>query len=135
MSGCAQTANGSELIYVQSTRKSTSAKNCRLSGVRPISIGCRKLCVIRHYQGKIDGVFGPRTRGSIRAYQKAENLPAIGQLDPKTARKLAVTSEGHDKTGYEITQGKPSASIQWAKGSRRTSKTHTEVSQDSCRCC
>jgi peptidoglycan hydrolase-like protein with peptidoglycan-binding domain len=73
-----------------------------------------------HYRGKVDGVFGLRTRASIRAYQKAENLPATGQLDTQTAGKLGVRAE---KTGYETTQGKPSAGIKWAKGSGRTSKT------------
>jgi peptidoglycan hydrolase-like protein with peptidoglycan-binding domain len=73
-----------------------------------------------HYRGKVDGVFGLRTRASIRAYQKAENLPATGQLDTQTAGKLGVRAE---ETGYETTQGKPSAGIKWAKGSGRTSKT------------
>ena len=76
-----------------------------------------------HYRGRVDGVFGLRTRASIRAYQKAENLPVTGQLDPQTAGKLGVTPEGHGKTGYETTQGKPSAGIQSVRGSRRTSKT------------
>ena len=31
-----------------------------------------------HYGGKVDGVFDLRTRASIRAYQKAENLPITG---------------------------------------------------------
>ncbi len=38
------------------------------------------------YHGKLDGVVGLRTRASIRAYQKAENLPVTGQLD--TRRQL-----------------------------------------------
>jgi peptidoglycan hydrolase-like protein with peptidoglycan-binding domain len=29
----------------------------------------------RHYRGKVDGVFGLRTRASIRGFQKAESLP------------------------------------------------------------
>jgi peptidoglycan hydrolase-like protein with peptidoglycan-binding domain len=33
-----------------------------------------------HFRGEIDGVFGLRTRASIRAFQKAENLAATGQL-------------------------------------------------------
>ena len=76
-----------------------------------------------HYRGDIDGVFGLRTRASIRGFQKAENLPATGQLDSQTAGRLGVTPEGHDKTGYQATQGKPAAGIQRVRGSRRTNKT------------
>lgn len=76
-----------------------------------------------HYAGKLDGVFGLRTRASVRGFQKAANLPATGQLDSQTADKLGVMTEGHDKTGREITQAKPSAGTKWAKGSRRTGKT------------
>jgi peptidoglycan hydrolase-like protein with peptidoglycan-binding domain len=73
-----------------------------------------------HYRGDIDGVFGLRTRPSISGFQKAENLPATGQLAPQTAGRLGVTPEGHDKTGYQTTQGKPAAGIQRVRGSRRT---------------
>lgn len=76
-----------------------------------------------HYRGKIDGVFGLRTRAGIRAYQKAENLPVTGQLDTQTAGKLGVTPEGRQEAGYETAKGKPSAGIKWARGSGRTSKT------------
>jgi len=75
------------------------------------------------YGAKVDGVFGLRTRASIRGFQKAENLPVTGQLDTQTAGKLGVRPEGREKAGYEATQGKPSAGIKWAEGSRRTSKT------------
>ena len=73
-----------------------------------------------HYRGKVDGVFGLRTRASIRAYQKAENLPVTGQLDTQTAGKLGVRPEGGEETGYQTTKGKPSAGIKWAKGSGRS---------------
>ena len=76
-----------------------------------------------HYRGKVDGVFGLRTRASIRAYQKAENLPATGEVDTQTAGKLGVTAEGRGKTGYDTTQDKPSAGIKWFQGSRRANKT------------
>ncbi|MFY9910739.1 MAG: peptidoglycan-binding domain-containing protein [Candidatus Sulfotelmatobacter sp.] len=72
------------------------------------------------YHGKLDGLFGLRTRAGIRAYQKAEDLPVTGQLDTQTAAKLGVTAERDN--GYEITQGKPSAGIRWTEGSRRRSK-------------
>ena len=75
------------------------------------------------YRAEVDGVFGLRTRASIRGFQKAENLPVTGQLDAQTAGKLGVTPEVHEETGYETPQDKPSAGIKWTKGSRRTSKT------------
>lgn len=72
---------------------------------------------------KVDGVFGLRTRASIRGFQKAENLPVTGQLDAETAGKLGVRPGGREQTGYEATPGKPSAGIKWDRGSRRRSKT------------
>jgi peptidoglycan hydrolase-like protein with peptidoglycan-binding domain len=75
------------------------------------------------YRGKIDGVFGLRTRASIRGFQKAENLPVTGQLDTQTAAKLGVPPEGREQRGNESMKGKPSAAIKWAKGSGRTSMT------------
>jgi peptidoglycan hydrolase-like protein with peptidoglycan-binding domain len=75
------------------------------------------------YRGEVDGVFGFRTRASIRGFQRAENLPVTGQLDVQTAGKLGVTPEVREETGYATPQDKPSAGIKWTKGSRRTSKT------------
>ena len=74
------------------------------------------------YGAKVDGVFGLRTRASIRGFQKTENLPVTGQLDTQTAGRLGVRPEERDETGYEATQGKPSAGIKWNEASRRTSK-------------
>ena len=79
-----------------------------------------------YYRGEVDGVFGLRTRASIRGFQKAENLPVTGQLDPQTAGKLGVRPEGYEETGYN-TKSKPSPCIRWAKGSGRTSKTRNAV--------
>jgi peptidoglycan hydrolase-like protein with peptidoglycan-binding domain len=79
------------------------------------------------YAGKVDGVFGLRTRASIRGFQKAENLPVTGQLDAQTAGKLGVRPEGREETDYETAKGKPSAGIKWAKGSGRTSKTRQKA--------
>jgi len=76
-----------------------------------------------HYRGKVDGVFGLRTQRSIRAFQKAENLPVTGQLEIQTADKLGVGPVAHDETGPKTMNGKPSAGIKWAKGSGRTSKS------------
>jgi peptidoglycan hydrolase-like protein with peptidoglycan-binding domain len=76
-----------------------------------------------YYRAKVDGVFGLRTRSSIRGFQKAENLPVTGQLDTQTAGKLGVRPEVGEEVGYNTTQGKPSAGISWAEGSRRTGRT------------
>jgi len=105
-----------------------------------------------HYRGKVDGVFGLRTRASIRAYQKAENLPVTGQVDTRTARGLGVRpgstwgdslstgpEVGHSSEagGGEIKRDKPSAGIKWAKGSRRTRTPRqgvkTVAAPESCR--
>jgi peptidoglycan hydrolase-like protein with peptidoglycan-binding domain len=80
-----------------------------------------------HYRGKVDGVFGLRTRASIRAYQKAENLPVTGQLDTQTAAKLGTTAEVRDENVYDTAQVKPSAGVKWADGSRPKSKLQRKL--------
>src|ERR1035441_10259724 len=83
-----------------------------------------------YYGGKVDGVFGLRTRASIRAYQKAENLPITGEVDTRTAAGLGIRPEsnwansqsaGQDARSSYIVAGefkgeKPSAGIRRAKG-------------------
>ncbi|MFZ3262416.1 MAG: peptidoglycan-binding domain-containing protein [Terriglobales bacterium] len=83
------------------------------------------------YQGKVDGVFGLRTRASIRAYQKAENLTITGEVDTSTAAGLGVRPESSwdnsqgagrpdGQSSYivaaEFKGEKPSAGIRWPKG-------------------
>ena len=85
-----------------------------------------------HYRGKVDGVFGLRTRASLRAYQKAENFPISGEVDAWTADGLGIRPEsiwdnsgdaGRDvgRAGGDMNRGKPSAGIGRAEG--RASKT------------
>jgi peptidoglycan hydrolase-like protein with peptidoglycan-binding domain len=76
-----------------------------------------------YYRGEIDGVFGLRTRASIRGFQQAENLPVTGQLDTQTAGKLGVSPERREEIDREAAKGKPSAGMKRAKGARRNSKT------------
>ena len=79
-----------------------------------------------HYRGKVDGVFGLRTRASIRVYQKAENFPVTGQVDRRTADGLGLRPEsnwnnsqsagrqdghGSGRAGGDIKRDKPSAGI------------------------
>ncbi len=83
------------------------------------------------YRGKVDGVFGLRTRASIRAYQKAENLTITGEVDTRTAARLGIRPEsnwansqsagrqdGHSSyvVAGEFKREKPSAGIRRAKG-------------------
>jgi peptidoglycan hydrolase-like protein with peptidoglycan-binding domain len=94
------------------------------------------LLIKGHYRGKVDGVFGLRTRASIRAYQKAENLPVTGQVDARTADRLGIRPEskwdnskssgqeaghGSDWAVGELKRDKPSAGI--GRAERRTNKT------------
>src|SRR3984893_13277058 len=96
-----------------------------------------------HYRGKVDGVFGLRTRASIRAYQKAEKFPISGEVDAWTADGLGIRPEsiwdnsggargdvgrGTDRAGGDINRGKPSAGIRRAEGKARKTK-RTKVSR------
>lgn len=91
----------------------------------------------RHYREKIDGVIGLRTRASIRRFQRAENLPVTGQVDPQAARTLEVRPESirsssigarqgivgaQEQPGNLATRGKPWAGTRLAKGTRRPTK-------------
>lgn len=75
-----------------------------------------------HYSGTVDGVLGLRTRASIRAYQKAQNLPITGQLDAQTADKLGVNPGEREQAGGDAAKGKPSAGTKLVKSSGRANK-------------
>jgi len=96
-----------------------------------------------HDPGKVDGVFGLRTRDSIRAYQKAEHLPITGQVDTRNADGLGVRPEstwgnsegagqqvghGSDRASGEIKRDKPSAGIRRV-GRRASNISRKEVSR------
>lgn len=48
------------------------------------------------YRGEIDGVFGPNTEFSVRAYQARIGLPVTGRLDLQTLAALNLLP-GHDR--------------------------------------
>ena len=79
-----------------------------------------------HYRGKIDGLIGLHTRASIREFQKAENLPVTGRIDPQTAGKLGMAwpaiVEKREQIGAQ--KDKP-----WAgtKSAKATSRGHNRV--------
>jgi peptidoglycan hydrolase-like protein with peptidoglycan-binding domain len=95
-----------------------------------------------HYRGKVDGVIGLRTRASIRSFQKAENLPTTGRVDPQTARKLGIRPESirsssvaarqdlagdQEQPRNEAMRDKPWAGTRLAKGTSRTHKTLPKI--------
>jgi peptidoglycan hydrolase-like protein with peptidoglycan-binding domain len=96
-----------------------------------------------HYLGKVDGLFGLRTRAGLRAYQKAENFPITGQVDSRTAEGLGVRPEStwdnpksagrevgrvSDRAGGEMNRDKPSAGIRRA-AVRAKKPSRNEVSK------
>ncbi len=50
----------------------------------------RTLRRLGYESGPIDGVVGPRTRGALTSYQRAEGLPPTGWLDPETMARLDI---------------------------------------------
>jgi peptidoglycan hydrolase-like protein with peptidoglycan-binding domain len=44
-----------------------------------------------YYEGQTDGVMSPRISNSLKTYQRENNLPQTGDLDPATANKLGIT--------------------------------------------
>ena len=52
--------------------------------------------------GPVDGIFGPKTEGALRQFQKAQQLPVTGQLDD---RSLAALQAGQTEIGGEKSTG------------------------------
>ena len=76
-----------------------------------------------YYQGRVDGVFGLRTRAGIRAYQKAERLPSTGEVDNRTAGRLGIRPEWNwgnsHKSAQEVGRtDKPPAGVEGNRGRR-----------------
>ncbi|MCI0487502.1 MAG: peptidoglycan-binding protein [Blastocatellia bacterium] len=45
-----------------------------------------------YYEGQIDGQMSPRVSDALRAYQRENNLPETGDLDPTTAKSLGINT-------------------------------------------
>jgi peptidoglycan hydrolase-like protein with peptidoglycan-binding domain len=82
-----------------------------------------------HYRGKVDGVMGLRTRESIRAFQKTENLPATGQIDSQTAQKLGIAQDclAAKRTALDVAKGKPWAGTRVVKRIKEPDKTLPKI--------
>lgn len=82
-----------------------------------------------HYRGRVDGIMGLRTRESIRAFQRAENLLATGQIDPQTAQKLGITQDYvlETRTAHDVAKGKPWAGTRAVKPMKGPAKTLPKI--------
>jgi hypothetical protein len=49
----------------------------------------QRLTDLGYDPGTADGVYGPRTRQALEAFQRARNLPVTGVLDPGTLQELS----------------------------------------------
>ena len=125
---------------VQGFAQSAATSGLPMAGVEPFVVKNEVMKIQEtlrdkgHYTGKVDGIFGLRTRESIRAYQRAEKLPVTAQVDNRTAAGLGVrpeaswdnseprASQGRDRIENQTAEGKPSANIKWTNDSRRASK-------------
>jgi peptidoglycan hydrolase-like protein with peptidoglycan-binding domain len=59
-----------------------------------------------HNPGSVNGVMDSKTQQALRDFQKANNLPVTGTLDPQTAQKLGITlgsSAGAPSGGSQAT--------------------------------
>jgi hypothetical protein len=45
-----------------------------------------------YYEGQIDGLMSPRVSDALRTYQRENNLPETGDLDPATAKSLGIST-------------------------------------------
>jgi peptidoglycan hydrolase-like protein with peptidoglycan-binding domain len=69
----------------------------------------RALAARNLYQGKADGVWGPKTEAALRNFQTQNGLTASGELNPPTAEKLGLVPErqpvaGSDAPVQKLTQ-------------------------------
>jgi peptidoglycan hydrolase-like protein with peptidoglycan-binding domain len=72
-----------------------------------------------HDPGPIDGIMGPRTRGALQDFQKAQGLPVSGRLDDQTIAKLEISATPDQRMSDQTT---PSASPRTAPQTERRQK-------------
>ena len=68
------------------------------------------------YQGKLDGVLGPKTKKAVEAFQSQNNLKADGKVGPKTWQKLkaylnASTPAANETPAQQASSTHPSNGI------------------------
>ena len=51
-----------------------------------------------YYTGKVDGIYGPKTKSAVILFQKRNGLVADGIVGPKTARAIGITLSSSQTT-------------------------------------
>lgn len=70
-------------------------KTLRALGVEPAARTSQvqeKLKSLKYYNGKIDGVYGSKTKSAVQSFQRAKKLTADGIIGSKTLSALGITS-------------------------------------------
>ena len=67
----------------------------------------RSLASRNLYQGKVDGVWGPKTESALRNFQTQNGLEATGTLDTRSAVALGMEADKQTVSGTDATQAAP----------------------------
>jgi N-acetylmuramoyl-L-alanine amidase len=57
----------------------------------------QRLADLGYYAGKVDGIFGPKTRAAVKSFQKKKGLVQDGIVGAKTEKALGITLGGGAK--------------------------------------
>jgi peptidoglycan hydrolase-like protein with peptidoglycan-binding domain len=79
------------------------ARNVRVAPDRERTIEMQRALTARNlYQGKADGVWGPKTENALRNFQTQNGLEATGRLDQRSAEALGLTPERQAVSGSDL---------------------------------
>jgi peptidoglycan hydrolase-like protein with peptidoglycan-binding domain len=67
----------------------------------------RSLAARNLYQGKVDGVWGPKTESALRNFQTQNGLEATGRLDAPSAVALGMEADKQTVSGTDTSQAGP----------------------------
>jgi len=59
----------------------------------------QKLNTLGYWAGKVDGIYGPKTKSAVIQFQKAKGVRADGIVGPQTLKALGVTSSYRGTNG------------------------------------
>ncbi len=67
------------------------------------------LCYLGHYDGTIDGIWGPKSLEAVRAFQRSQGMAVTGEFDQSTRERILaiITDTGEETWWEEIRYFKP----------------------------